>query len=257
MDLHRQVRLALRGAGAGQRLSFAGREAAADADLADHPRTDAGIAHADGDVADDLVGDLALAFRVVLGRLRTVQVVAGAHDDVEPGCAAHLGEPQRVAPQAVGGGLDDRLAALVGEATHLADRQVEIVHHAVVATDERIVAQLPDVRDRDRLVDELARARRAIERRMPPGEGVVEDVLVRQGQAHVGAVDRARHRLDLHHARSLAGRRSARRRVAQAPTARIRAEAAKTGARPSSSPGDGAPSGATAAVIAEPATLPA
>ena len=52
-------------------------------DLADYSRSDSGVAHADGDIADYLLGDFRLAGVAHLRRVCERNVVAAAHDDIQ------------------------------------------------------------------------------------------------------------------------------------------------------------------------------
>ena len=204
MHLHWDVRLALGDASTSERLALTRGELTANANLTNDPRLDSCTACPFGNIANQLVGNVMLTLRIVRFWLRSVEVVARAHDDVEAGALADGGEAFRVAAIPVGACLNDGLATLINEALHLFDRKLNVLHGAVVFIDERVVLQLPDVADGNLLVDQFARSRRIVEWRMPPGEDIVQEVFVSQRQTHVCGADGAKNALYLLHVRRLA-----------------------------------------------------
>src|SRR5204863_399992 len=97
------------------------------ADLADVPAADPGVAHAFLDVPHHLFAELVLGAAVHVRRVRQVDVVAGAHADVQPGGGRDAPQSQRVPPQAPGGAVHDRAAAGVGDvAAHRGGEALEV-----------------------------------------------------------------------------------------------------------------------------------
>src|SRR5262249_29625984 len=117
-DLHRRVRVATgvdHEGGAGLALGDHGRPhdlllvvrpRPGAADLADEAGADAGIAHAGGDVGDDLAGQVVHRAPVHVRGVGGRHVVAGPHHDVESGGAGDAGQGQRVAGEAPRRGID-------------------------------------------------------------------------------------------------------------------------------------------------------
>jgi len=85
MDHQRRARLTLGLHGGVHDLLLVLRPRPRVADLADELGADARVAHADGDLADDLAEDRVLAPHVHVGGMRGRHVIAGAHDDVAAG----------------------------------------------------------------------------------------------------------------------------------------------------------------------------
>src|SRR5690606_29846043 len=120
----------LRAGRAAEHLLLLRSEVGRDADLADDARAHA--VHALGEIAFDLVGDVGGGHRADPGGVAALQVEAAAHDDVEPGGAGDRDQFGRGAPEAVGGDLQHRAPAAVGEPAHLLDRDPRVVQGDVV-----------------------------------------------------------------------------------------------------------------------------
>ena len=101
----------------------------------------------------DLVGDGVDRHSRQRRRVRALQVVAGAHDDIEPGGPRDSLQGRRVAADAAAGGIDHANAACMLEGEQFGDRQRLVVERAIVEIDEWVHPQLAD----DALVHGLGR----------------------------------------------------------------------------------------------------
>jgi hypothetical protein len=135
-------------------------------------------------VGEDDLGDLLRAQLLDRLGLGAVEVVAGARDDRHPGRLADPPEPRQVAPGLQAAGLHDGAAAEGGVPGHLLHSDVEVVESTVVGVRERIVAQVPEDVLGHRPVVQLRGVPAARLGAVGPRRHVVEDVLVRQGDAH-------------------------------------------------------------------------
>ena len=124
-----------------------------------------------------------------------VHVVAGAHDDVEPGGAGHPCEGERIAGQAAIGGIHEGLAPRVLEEQGLVAGHALVEELKVVEVGAEVLPHPAEIGQADRLPGEpaLAAVRRLLEHHLE----VDEEMLVGQGDAHGLPCDGAEHGLRL------------------------------------------------------------
>ena len=200
MDLNWHASLALRQAGASERVALAIGERLANEDLADEAGADVGSLCADGEVAHDAIGDLAHAAVKMLWAVHWIQEDPAPHDHVQTRLAADACEPLGVTPvPLIGAGLKNRTATLGGEALHLNNGGLNIVKRAVVLIEEWVMSELPHVGDGDLLIDKLLGAGGVVVGWVPPRCDDVEEVLVREGEPHLSAFDLTGNGLDFDH----------------------------------------------------------
>ena len=144
MDHERQAGAPLGARRADQALLLLGGEVAAHADLADQADAHARPVDPFERIPDDLVRDRIRAHLRDRGRVRALEVVAGAHHDVEAGRFADPLQRQGIAADAAAGRIDHGGAAQRLERQQLRDRELLVVEAAVVEIDERVHAQLAD-----------------------------------------------------------------------------------------------------------------
>ena len=191
MDHQRRAGLALGLDGGAHHLLLVVRPRPRVADLADEAGAHAGVAHAHRHLADDLAHDRVLAAAVHVGGMGGRHVVAGAHDDVEPGRPRDARQRQRIARQADVGRIDDRLPAHATEEHDLVLRGLLVEQAEVVEVGVEVLPHPADVGQTDRLIGQslVAGGRRLAEHH---GE-VDQQMLVRQRDAHGVGVDGAQH----------------------------------------------------------------
>ena len=143
-DLHRRLDVAadvngdrgpapvLRPRRGAQHLGLVSRQRPRAAELADDPGAHPARPHALENVVHDLVLDLGLAAFVHARRVRAVDVVAGAHDDVEAGGPCDTLQAVGIPFEPDVAHLDQGVAAFELELHHLPDRQRLVVEMEVV-----------------------------------------------------------------------------------------------------------------------------
>ena len=154
MHHQRQAGAALRLRRAAQRLLLLGREIGRDADLPDQADPDAAVADPVMRLAtiSSAMSSTVIAQR---GGMRGLQIIAGAHDDVEAGRLRDAPQGRGIAADAAAGRVDDGPAAGLGEGLQFGDRQRLVVERAVVVVDEGIQPQFAEDARMDGKVGEM------------------------------------------------------------------------------------------------------
>jgi len=195
MHFERHTGGILGASGASQHLFFFRREVFGDSDLADNPGADAfdAIDH----VPRDLFRNRLKAHLPHVGRMRGMEVITRAHDDLQTGCAGDPLQRARVTSDATAGWIDDGFATGEAISSHLLGGGRLVEELAIVPAHEGIVAEQSQHLDRYWLVGHRAQGR--LLRLLEPGCGVEQEVLVHERNPELLRRDRPQNGVDAGH----------------------------------------------------------
>ena len=195
MDHERRPGLALRGHRGAQHLLLVVGPGPGGADLADEARAHPGAVHALGEIGDQLARDVVGGPAVHVRRMRGGHVIAGAHDDVEPGGPGHPGERERIPREPAIRRVHEGLAARVLEQQRLVAGRRLVEELEVIEVGAEVVPDPPEVGQAHRLPGQapLGAVGGLLEHHLE----VDQQVLVGQRDPHRLAGDGAEHGLGL------------------------------------------------------------